>query len=668
MKSHLQMIGVIDINNRLHSVEFTTGVNLITGKSSTGKSAMIEIFDYCFGNSDDTIPEGVITDSAQLFFITMVIEDSNLILARNPKDNKGFIKSLSILPDKSEYNIDFFSKKDFILMKNFKEILGRYFGITIEDTDTDLENRKYRWNEAKSPRPSVRNFTSYMLQHQNLVANKHALFYRFDQQQKREQTIDQFKVFAGFIKQDYYIKQQELNEKERELQEFETRKTSLETLQKDKFGRIAELQKEYYAIAGVPLFKETVETILSNPSVYLEKISIHRVLSDTNTKEYIDQINKHIIKRNSLIADKRSSEIQLRDIQASIKNTEQHSKDMANISTIPDASLHVSECPFCKRMNENLSQEANKLEDAITWLNRELTKTPLLLDSFLADEKRLKAGITELTRKIVLVDSEIQKIENVTEELRKNKSIEEQALKVKLKIENIIEEKIEFNFSDLDNQIDKIKKEIDILEKNIKDKYNPEEKLSAAERYINKAMKEIGENLDFENSYKPINLKFSLETFDLWHEKKNRQKVYLRSMGSGANWLYCHIALFTAIHKYFCSLKSNSLLPPILFLDQPSQVYFPTAIDFADSFDAKELKKKENKENDVDEDLSSVTNLFNQLISFCNRTEKDTGIMPQIIITDHADNLKLADVDFESIVNERRWRKRGFIDNGEMIS
>ncbi|NQT58513.1 MAG: DUF3732 domain-containing protein, partial [Bacteroidetes bacterium] len=647
---------------------FTTGVNLITGKSSTGKSAMIEIFDYCFGNSDDTIPEGVITDSAQLFFITMVVGESNLILARVPKSNKGFLKPISTLPDKSEYNIDFFNENDFIPMKSFKEILGRHFGIAIEDTDTDLENRKYRRNDAKSPRPTVRNFTSYMLQHQNLVANKHALFYRFDQQQKREQTIDQFKVFAGFIKQDYYIKQQELNEKERELKELETRKNSLETLQKDKFGRIAELQKEYYAIAGVPLFEEAVEIILSNPSIYLEKISIHRVSSDTNTKEYIDQIDKHLIKRNSLIADKRSSEIQLRDIQASIKNAEQHSEDMANISTFPDASLHVSKCPFCERINEELSQEANKLEDAITWLNSELAKTPLLLDSFLADEKRLKTEIAELSRKITLEDREIQKIKHVTEKLRKNKSIEEQALKVKLKIENILEEKIELNFSDLDNQINKIKNDIDDLKKIIKDKYNPEEKLRAAERYINKAMKEIGENLDFESSYKPINLKFSLESFDLWHEKKDRQKVYLRSMGSGANWLYCHIALFTAIHKYFCSLKSDSLLPPILFLDQPSQVYFPTAIDFADSFDAKELKKIENKVNDVDEDLSSVTNLFNQLISFCNRTEKDTGIIPQIIVTDHADNLKLADVDFESIVNERRWRKRGFIDNTESTS
>lgn len=67
MKGYLKYIGLIDKRQKLHFVEFSTGVNVITGKSSTGKSAMIEIFDYCFGNSDYTVPEGVITDNADLY-------------------------------------------------------------------------------------------------------------------------------------------------------------------------------------------------------------------------------------------------------------------------------------------------------------------------------------------------------------------------------------------------------------------------------------------------------------------------------------------------------------------------------------------------------------------------------------------------------------------------
>jgi hypothetical protein len=137
----------------------------------------------------------------------------------------------------------------------------------------------------------------------------------------------------------------------------------------------------------------------------------------------------------------------------------------------------------------------------------------------------------------------------------------------------------------------------------------------------------------------------------------------LRSMGSGANWLYSHVTLFLAIHKFFCSLGDKSLIPPILFLDQPSQVYFPTSIkDENTAFNIDDIEAKKGT-NTRDEDLNAVTNLFNQLVAFCKTTFEETGIEPQIIVTDHADNLTLDNgVDFENLVLGRRWRKRGFIE------
>ena len=39
--------------------------------------------------------------------------------------------------------------------------------------------------------------------------------------------------------------------------------------------------------------------------------------------------------------------------------------------------------------------------------------------------------------------------------------------------------------------------------------------------------------------------------------------------------------------------------------------------------------------------------MFNQLVTFCKTTFEETGIEPQIIVTDHADNLKLDKIEFE---------------------
>ena len=98
-------------------------------------------------------------------------------------------------------------------------------------------------------------------------------------------------------------------------------------------------------------------------------------------------------------------------------------------------------------------------------------------------------------------------------------------------------------------------------------------------------------------------------------------------MGSGANWLYCHLTLFLALHQVFV-LNSNAgcKIPPILFLDQPSQAHFPNyQNDAAEEFDAKELAGTARKDK-VDEDLHAVITMYNELVLFCDEIEKKAKI------------------------------------------
>ena len=109
------------------------------------------------------------------------------------------------------------------------------------------------------------------------------------------------------------------------------------------------------------------------------------------------------------------------------------------------------------------------------------------------------------------------------------------------------------------------------------------------------------------------------------------------------------------------SLGEKSTIPTILFLDQPSQVYFPATIDTASEFNAKDLKQKEGKE--ADDDLRAVTNLFIQIANTLYSMQKKYGFMPQVIISDHADNLNLGKYNFNNYV-VCRWRgkDKGFMD------
>lgn len=664
MRCFLKYIGVVDTNDLTHYVEFTSGVNIVTGRSSTGKSALIEIFDYCFGNSDYTIPEGVITNHASIYFIILCVKDTILVLGRKPDSRKAFIKEDTQLPDIENIKGGYFDDSYFLSLSEFKIELGRYFGIVIDDTDEDLAQKAFRHNSAKKPRPSIRHFTSFMLQHQNLVANKHSLFYRFDEKEKREQTIEQFKIFAGYVSQDYYTKAQELNELQAKLKRAELRLSIEKSELKSKSEEIESLLNEYVAITGISLIIDPSIQLVQHPQKYIDLIGNMNIASNEDSTEFITQLKAFEKERNNLLSEKRELELKLRELDVSVNYANEYKDTTENTFRLKEAKVYFSECPFCNSHNDNILNEANKLQKAISWLNTELSRSPYMLDSFVSEQKKVKDAIEAKKTEIEAVSLKIRAILKITQDLKKNRSLEEQGLKIKLKIEAILELLLDLKQSSASENITMLNTQIQKIEAYLKSNYNPEGKLWQAEKYIKNQMDEIGSKLDFEDSYKPINLYFSLNSFDLWHQKEDGRKVYLRSMGSGANWLYCHLSLFLGLNRYFCSLGDDCLIPPILFLDQPSQVYFPVSIKDNNEveFDAKDLKTKAGKEDEIN-DLHVVENFFNQIVVFCNETERLTGVKPQIIITDHADKLNLESVDFETLINGRRWRSKndGFI-------
>ncbi|SHO62009.1 DUF3732 domain-containing protein [Algoriphagus zhangzhouensis] len=668
MKSHIAKLGLFDKNGREHSIRLEEGVNIITGRSSTGKSSLIEIFDYCFASSEYTIPDGVITENASIYFTIISIKDAFLVLARDPeRHTRAFFRYDLKFSSNLEINISYFEDDYFLRLGDFKSILGNFLGIDIVDTDEDLELKKQR-NKSKG-RPSIRNMTSYFLQHQNLIANKHSLFYRFDEKEKREQTIDQFKIFCGFVDQEYYIKKQQLNELFIELEKIKKQNNILDESKSHLSEKLQEYLEEYKIIVGKPLFNTFDLQIISNPKEYLDIIENYEIEADYESNEFIKRLNQLNFKKNEELANRREKIFRLNQINSTIEYARKYENTIDNIKPLEDVRMTNSECPFCHHKNGDLKNESNKLSEAINWLNTELLKTPLLIDSLKPEKRNITKEIEFIDSEISFLNRQIKEIHKINEELKRNKSLEEQGLKIILQIENILEEVIQINNKFLDQKVNNLEFKINSLELELKSKYNFKQKLEKAQKYINKHMNRLGSNLDFEKTYKPINLNFNIETFELYHQRKDKKKVYLRSMGSGANWLYSHICLFTSLLRYFCSLQNKCKIPSILFLDQPSQVYFPTILDTSTTeFNPEILKKLENKTEMIDEDLKAVTNLFDQLVDLCNSIQEESGFKPQIIITDHADNLHLKNGDFEELVNGRRWRGKdsGLINFSKM--
>lgn len=664
MKCFLRFIGVADTQNKIHKVRLEPGLNVITGKSSTGKSAILEIFDYCMGSSEDTIPVGIITERAETFFIALQFPRYSVIAARRKKSDRCFLIEISGNdPDHLLALIEepsaLFTIEQAMPLTVFKKSLGRYFSVTLENIDEDPFIKQT--GRKKSPTPTVRSFSSFMLQHQNLIANKHAIFYRFDEKEKRDQAIKHFKILMGLVNEKYFDLYKEFELAKSELNKVQLQIPRQVQRREILISRYNRYLDEYLSLAGNPLIDAKGEVIYAKPIMWLNFISRQSVNVDVLSNQTEVRRSKLHQQRIELLIKKRKVQGQLRLIKDSQTSALQFSKDMFQSNLPSSASLSKAYCPMCDTHSSTPAMEASKLSDAIAWLNEELTLSTYARESFGEESRKLKAELNNLNTALSLIQRDIQPLDEEIEKLNSTGSINEQAIKAKLRLELAIQEQLDKPETELAEQETHWRNEVQRLS-NLLATYNVESSLHALSLRINAKMCEYGNLFDFEETYKPSALCFDTETFDLWYQQDPQNRVYLRAMGSGANWLYSHLALFMALHHQFAAHSGKGCkIPPILFLDQPTQVYFPAALDDADTFRPAELAKQNRRENILDEDMKAVTNMFTQLAKFCDETEAETGVTPQVIVSDHADNLILEEgYNFQDYVRAT-WRSRGLI-------
>ena len=671
MKGYIRHLGVIDTSGRVHAVTFGPGVNVVTGKSSTGKSALIEIFDWCMGSSERTIPEGVITTRAAIYFTVMKVHEKTILLARRKDTSQGYIEDLeddkAILDDPHQLRIERFHEALFKPLSVYKKDVGRRFGLAYTDVDTDPNARSYRPHNAHAATPSIRSFTSFMLQHQNLVANKHAIFYRFDEEKKREQVIDHLKCFLGFAKPEYFQLKQELDLWEQRLKSLEAQKKREEALKGEEITRIQIALDDFSAASGKRLSDFSATEIASDPEGSLKKLSENSIefdgASDENAK-----LRKQLQEGHAeIVLKQRDAARLLSQVSDSIQHLERFRISAEAVSEPIEAVIQNSICLFCGQTHGEIEREANQLEEAVQWLNRELDNSFTVPPSLVERQRELRDDISALNVQIREFQRRMIELDAQDTQLAKKRSLYELAVKAKITLEAVLESIVHKQQSDLEEEISHLQQEIGERKAKLKADFDVESQMREAGRFIDKFMSNWGPKFEFEEWFRPINLRFSLESFDLWHqnpEGKEPEKVHLRAMGSGANWLYSHLTLFLALHRLFCHRGNECSIPPILMLDQPSQVYFPTVLDKDEKFDAEGIRKEDKirAARPYDEDVNAVANMYSVLVEFCKDTLDKEGIEPQIIVTDHADNLELrGGRKFDSLVNGRRWRTRGLI-------
>jgi len=636
MKSYIKAIIIFNHKGEKRTVPLKQGVNLITGESKTGKSALVEIIDYCLCSTRCTIPKGKITDFSYLYTLVMSVGESTYIIARHNWNDGGkmYFSKESADFEPSLLELNYFEDKSPMLYKDAQYEVECAFGLFVTNMSTDLEQQ--------GKKASLRNMVSYLFQHQNLMASKFALFYRFSDYYKRKDVIDQFPVFAGMISQEYYSNMIQLNNLRAQLK------------QKYKKQKANEKSTAY--------IKENLSPLLSDYFALLEqdfdsKISVQKMLKLASN---LPVFNDSQLFGESKIADRYS---ELNDELESLRNEEREIllkiKNVGNASNTgidfsemlrdlrPQTSIAEIEtdkyiCPLCGHDCKEISEKDAELIEAAEWLDNELIITEKYTADFSEDVRKLEDAHSKIDAKIREVWKQIKTIEQKFISSKALVSKREKVNYAKARIALYAEMSDSGIFETVDEDIEELKNKIKMLEETIQG-FDVDAKKAKAQAFLSENMNHLAETLDFEEEYRPINLNFGLmdESFDIYQCQNSREKIHLYEMGSGANWVSCHIALFLSFLRYFTK-QENSPMPLFMFFDQPSQVYFPQGNDKTD-----EVSQA---------DLTAVNKMYKTIFDEINAIGNDTGILPQIIIVDHVDgnNLDIKD-EFEKYVR-CNWR------------
>ena len=638
MNCTIARLVVFGFNYDKRQINFYPGLNIITGDSKTGKSAILEIVDYCLFAGRSTIPKGVIEDFASLYVLVLRVRGFYLIIGRRSAKfgdaGRAYVRAEPSDDFLNNFNSSYFDKYPSRPLKEAQAEVESYLGLSVLDTryDEDSDPRKHG-------KASIRSAVPFLLQHQNLIANKHSIFYRFDDFYKRKKTVEDFPVLIGWESGQYYMLLRELEGLKREHRQ----KLALRDKQRKGADELALKVRShisrYYSFIGQRLDPETsypelIKLLAQLPDFSFNADSGTEVARTLRIKE---REHHELLKELAEAADA----ISILEDNSNLGGDQLGSLGLLKATSGLGMGKVTGVCPLCDSPSSILNERIEGVISSRGALFAELQG----ISSYIQDssdqlgEFRKKRSL--IKRRLTSIAADIDALRRESSELNSKASIRDSALILKGKAIGAVQELlVSVEATGVEEELKRIASEIGSIERELK-RFNVDGSIENAEKFLSDTMTKICGRLDFEEELKPGVLKFSLQNFSFWYEH-NGEKIYLSEMGSGANWLACHLSIFLSF-LYLNCLEKKSAIPTFLIIDQPSQVYFPNKYGELDEEDA----------GSRDENIRQVRNIFKVIVEVVDEIREACGHAPQVIVMEHAD-----EPDFDKFVR-RRWEKNG---------
>ena len=612
-------------------------VNIITGASRTGKSAIIPIIDYCLGSEKCTIPVDTIRNACLWFGVLFCLENEQMLLCRKEPGNQISTGEMFILrgteitiPDTISANTN---------VTEVKNLLNELFQISFFDLDPTTK--------TFSARPSYRDFMAFIFQPQNIVANADVMFYKTDTMEHRQRLINIFPYALGAVTPKVLAARQELEKlrkyRDRLLREIQAVKDVSEQWKQEVAGWIAQAREmgltDVSPDPDLPFEKQI--DVLSQIVEKTEDVS--KITSDKIRDMSAELLS--LRKEESTISSalfslqRRYSEmLQLRESIDQYEESLQIQVQRLEISSWLRSLLKNDDtCPLCNTVHSGVKDELDELCNAISEIEKSAGNMKSVPAAFEREMQVVTDDIARYSEQLMAVRDRIAIESRKKTDIADKKFTLSEISRFLGRLEASLQtyERIGKD-SDLDARLFDVSEKIVELS-HIVNEADITKKQNAAIKYINQKICEIVQKLDAEHPDNPV--EFLIKDLTLKVKSAGGRDDYLWEIGSASNWLAYHVATILAFQQFFQTRGSVSV-PNFVIFDQPSQVYFP------------HLKQKaDDQEIEIaDEDKLAVKKIFSAMAQFVQKTDNKV----QIIVTEHADQDIWGEI--QDIYLVERWR------------
>ncbi|MET9459953.1 DUF3732 domain-containing protein [Streptomyces canus] len=573
MTFQIRAISIYRRDGEIRTVPFELGsLNIITGDSRRGKSAILTIVDYCLGSDEFVIRGAALRNFVHVFALTIVKGDEQLFVARPAPVGKAATNS-TLCVISQEYGApppDFTTLTFSTPLDIAKKVLSKFAGI---DPSVQLP-------VARSPRqlsPSVRHGLFFCLQEQNEVANQDLLFHGQMDDFHRPALRAMLPYFLGAVDPERAQLEHRLRLLRRQLVEQQQRLEAARPFQHAS-GTAAGLHGE--AIEAHLLARLPSGRLLSNDEI-VDRLreAVDTAVPDIEPPAGEDPLSALNGTRRDLRQAYSQARVRISNLKTIAREKddflgqvrEQHAR-LATLGLLhrahPEMPQQDNACPVCGSDTTNTAGIAQLMRLDLQRLDAEMSTIGEATPDINARIAEEEDALADLRSALARNQEEIEVL-SAGQRAAAQDDPRHRAAVVQGRISLFLDTLTRHVHAPVEDRREELALEIASLEEQLGNSAQ-EDLLSSHLSLVNQKIQAKAIALELEHRNDPIRLDPRGLTLIA---DTQRGPVKMSEMGSGHNYLGYHIATMLSLHEWFKEIGSP--VPRFLILDQPSQAGFP---------------------------------------------------------------------------------------------